>query len=58
MAGIIAAQLGVNVELAKCGTMLHDIVGIDFERESTYDYRKEFVSSGESRSSKLYYGSS
>tara|TARA_B100001989_G_scaffold245977_1_gene216330 strand:- start:133 stop:1671 length:1539 start_codon:yes stop_codon:yes gene_type:complete len=37
LAGIIASQLGVNVELAKRGTMLHDIgKALDFEREGTH----------------------
>lgn len=37
IAGIIAAQLGVNVKLAKRGAMLHDIgKALDFEREGSH----------------------
>lgn len=37
IAGIIAAQLGVNVKLAKRGAMMHDIgKALDFEREGSH----------------------
>ena len=39
VAGIIAAQLGVNVKLAKRGAMLHDIgKALDFEREGSHTH--------------------